>query len=150
MLHLFSPSASQCALSGPLKYVTFDVAPNGADRVGCNRGYKDLAPTEPIARRAIDPIRIDVLRTRGHRSQLWVIREPSPATRRYLQKQFLPLINRHEFSTDRLTDISAQRPVQSIIRELFQDMRRPTRCPGNGKNRREKIGGNAERIINGR
>ena len=81
-----------------------------------NRGYKDLAPTEPTARRLIGPLRIGVRNNCGRRSQLWEIREPRPTTRRSLQNQLLPLINRHEFPADWLADIFAQRPVQSIVR----------------------------------
>jgi hypothetical protein len=78
---------------------------------GCDRSYKGLAPTEPTARRLIGPLRIGVLNNIGHRSQLWVIREPCPTTRGSLQNQLLPLINRHEFSADWVADIFAQRPV---------------------------------------
>src|SRR5258708_33107107 len=61
----------------------------------------------------------------------------------------LPLIDWYERSARRLAGVLAQRPVQSVVSQLFKNMCRPTGRARDRKNRCEQVGRHAERVING-
>ena len=61
-----------------------------------------------------------------------------------------PLIDGNHFLADRLAGVFAERAVKTIVLELFENVRAPTRRARDGEDRREQIRRNAERVINGR
>ena len=53
-----------------------------------------------------------------------------------------------QFQADR-SDIFALRSDQPVVRKLFEELSGPSGSAGDGEDRREKIGGDSERVVNG-